>query len=133
MSGLHNTRSSWVDWFPIESEILPGTDGASELIVDMGGNKGHNLQKFLTKFPMSKGSLVLQDLPGLINSISKLQEGIRAIACDLLDSQLVKRIRKHRLIKRIISDHLHQGLELTTPILYCMIGRTINVAASSVT
>ncbi len=92
LSGNGGTRKHWFEWFPIESEILSASPGAENdtLIVDVGGNKGHDLERLLHQFPQSKGRLVLQDLPSTISSIQELNPGIRAVPHDFFSPQPVK-------------------------------------------
>lgn len=92
MAGNRGARKHWIDWFPVESLILSATPGAENdtLLVDVGGGKGHDLERFLRKFPQTKGRLVLQDLPSTINSIQQLSPGIRPMPHDFFTAQPVK-------------------------------------------
>ena len=92
MSGNRSPRQHWIDWFPVESEIISGShEGKDEvLLVDAGGGKGHDLETFLEKFPGFKGRLVLQDLPGIIDNLKGLNEAIQAIGHDFFNPQPVK-------------------------------------------
>ena len=91
MSGIRGTRKHWTDWFPIESEIIRGASAFTEdiWIVDLGGGNGHDLEGLLVKFPKTSGRLVLQDLPGTITNIKRLDPGIRAMPHDLFTPQPV--------------------------------------------
>lgn len=102
LSANGGTRKYWIEWFPIESEILSdihhgsaekneNEDGAPPpLVVDVGGNKGHDLERFLARFPQAKGRLVLQDLQSTIDNIQDLSPGIQAMPHDFFDPQPVK-------------------------------------------
>ena len=92
MAGSRNTRSHWTDWFPVESEIMSGaSNGANDiLLVDVGGGNGHDLIRFLTKYPSSYGRLILQDLPTLIQNLEGLNLGIQAMGHDFLTPQTIK-------------------------------------------
>ena len=74
MVGNRVTRHRWLDSFPVESEILMNASESVQdvLLVDVGGGDGHDLERFLTQFPESKGRLVLQDLPKTIDKIASL-------------------------------------------------------------
>ena len=46
MTEVRAARPSWLEWFPMEQEILAGaTDGSdTPIIVDIGGGRGHDLK-----------------------------------------------------------------------------------------
>ena len=92
MSGNRVNRKHWIDWFPVEAEILAGTSGTPHgtLLVDVGGGKGHDLERFLAKFPQCKGRLTLQDLPGVLENVKKLDEGIKLMPHDFFTPQPIK-------------------------------------------
>lgn len=92
MSGNRSTRSHWIDWFPVQSAIMLGaSNGANDiLLVDVGGGKGHDLIKFLDKYPSARGGLILQDLPNLIQNLEGLSPGIQAMGYDFFTPQTVK-------------------------------------------
>lgn len=91
MVGNRVARQHWLDWFPVESEILADASESVQdvLLVDVGGGGGHDLEKFLTRFPESKGRLVLQDLPTTIDNITSL-DGIHCMAHDFFGTQPTK-------------------------------------------
>ena len=92
MSGNRINRKHWVDWFPVESELLTDVSSDKEnhiLLVDVGGNRGHDLKRFLDKYPACSGRLVLQDLPGVVSNAKGL-EGIEIMAHDFFTLQPVK-------------------------------------------
>lgn len=68
MGGYRLGRPSWVNKavYPVQANLIDGfadgsggSDGA--LLVDIGGNVGHDLEEFLREFPDAPGRLVLQD------------------------------------------------------------------------
>ena len=87
-----STRSHWLDWFPVDSELLSGFSGkeGDVLLVDVGGGHGHDVERFLSRYPQSKGHLILQDLPATISSIQELSEGIGRSGHDFFTPQPVK-------------------------------------------
>lgn len=100
LSGNGGTRKYWIEWFPVESEILSnGAENDTPLVVDVGGNKGHDLERLLARFPQANGRLVLQDLQNTINNIQDLSPGIQPIPHDFFTPQPVKgersKIRLH--------------------------------------
>lgn len=82
MARNRGSRKHWVDWFPVESQILSAISSAENdtLLVDVGGGKGHDLERLLSKYPETKGWLVLQDLPDAINSIEQLSPDIHPMS-----------------------------------------------------
>ncbi|KAF2112724.1 putative hydroxyindole O-methyltransferase [Lophiotrema nucula] len=48
----------------------PSPDPESVLMIDIGGNAGHDIVDFKKAFPEMKGRLVLQELPAVINSLT---------------------------------------------------------------
>lgn len=98
LSANGGTRKYWIEWFPVESEILSAIQGVGSveneanapLVVDVGGNKGHDLERFLARFPQAKGRLVLQDLQSTIDNIQDLSPGIQAMPHDFFTPQPVK-------------------------------------------
>ncbi|MCJ1346646.1 hypothetical protein MMC31_004864 [Peltigera leucophlebia] len=97
MAGNRGGRKHWIDWFPVESQILSAIPNAENdtLLVDVGGGKGHDLERFLSKYPQTKGQLVLQDLPSTINSIQQLSPDIRPMSHDFFTPQPVQGARAY--------------------------------------
>ncbi|KAI9667482.1 MAG: hypothetical protein M1821_000298 [Bathelium mastoideum] len=60
------------------------------LIVDVGGGKGHDLQQFISHYPESKGSFILQDLPEVIAEVNGLHSRITPMVHDFFTPQPVK-------------------------------------------
>lgn len=91
MSGIRSTRIHWTEWFPVETQILSGFSGADDgiLMVDVGGGKGHDLERLLKQFPNIKGRLILQDLPATISNVKELSAGIQAMPHDFFTPQPV--------------------------------------------
>ena len=96
MSAYHQGRPSWMDtnFYPVREQLLAGALNGPEdvLLVDVGGNKGHDLEEFRTKVPEASGKLILQDLPGVISQIWQLDERIELMAHDFWTEQPVKGI-----------------------------------------
>ena len=94
MKGMRSTRKHFIEWFPLETVVISGFSGGEDdvLVVDVGGGRGHDLERILSDFPNSKGHLILQDLPGTISDTKGLSEGIRAMAHDFFTPQPIKGI-----------------------------------------
>ena len=61
-------------------------------MVDVGGGKGHDLQKLALKYPNSPGKLVLQDLKGPIDEAkaSNLDDQIVTMEYDFFNEQPIQ-------------------------------------------
>lgn len=91
MGGYRLGRPSWVDpsVYPVQTNLIDGffvsadssltngdhgttadTTAPAALLVDVGGNVGHDLEEFLRAFPSAPGRLVLQDRPAVIDGLS---------------------------------------------------------------
>ncbi|KAI0426961.1 S-adenosyl-L-methionine-dependent methyltransferase [Xylaria sp. FL1042] len=82
-------RMSWVDLYDINNIIHAARPG-NPLVVDVGGSKGHNLEKFLQKYPsVPKEGLILQDLPEVLEKVT-VHPGITAYPYDFFTPQSVK-------------------------------------------
>ncbi|EFW99940.1 O-methyltransferase-like protein [Grosmannia clavigera kw1407] len=59
----------WTEVYPSDSIVAAARPGIP-LVVDIGGSKGHDLRKFLSRYPdLPPGSLVLENLPILLKSV----------------------------------------------------------------
>ena len=92
MMGARHVRHHWVDWFPVRENVLKGFSRADDdaLLVDLGGGGGHDLNRFIEKYPEASGHLVLQDLPGVIAGATDLKQGIKPMGHDFFTPQPVK-------------------------------------------
>ncbi|OJD27342.1 hypothetical protein ACJ73_01256 [Blastomyces percursus] len=88
MGNTMGARKYWVDWYPVQSQILDGAAADRALIVDVGAGKGHDLLAFKNKFP-DIGRLVLQDLPQVIEALGDLDEAIEKVTYDFFTQQPV--------------------------------------------
>ncbi|KAL3292617.1 O-methyltransferase B [Colletotrichum asianum] len=87
-------RPSWMDegFYPVKERLLDGFDNSGDgvLLVDVGGSFGHDIDEFRRKYPKAPGRLVVQDLPGVINQIDKLDHKIERMGHDFFDEQPIK-------------------------------------------
>ncbi|MCJ1472509.1 hypothetical protein MMC13_001157 [Lambiella insularis] len=85
-------KKVWADWFPVEKELIFAfsVEPDDVLLVDAEGENGHDLELFLALFPQANGHLVLQDLPGTIDNLTGLNEGVRAMAHDFFTIRPIK-------------------------------------------
>lgn len=66
------------------------TKKSEPLLVDVGGEIGHDLIAFKQKFPSLPGKLIVQDIPVVIEAVQDLPSGIEAMKHDFLTPQPVK-------------------------------------------
>ena len=90
MTGVRAARLSWLEWFPVQQEILDEItdDGETPFILDVGGGRGHDLEAFRERFPTTTNRLILQDLPNVIQGNDAL-DGIQQMEYDLFNPQPV--------------------------------------------
>jgi hypothetical protein len=93
MASQRMHRSDWFSSFSVENILLNGYEGdGTTLLVDIGGNRGYDLQGLKNNYPAvsGKGKLILQDLPQVLSDISELDEDIVRMAYDFYTPQPVK-------------------------------------------
>lgn len=78
MEVARHSRPNWIDWFPVQDRILDGVklDSDAIVLVDVGGGRGLNLKTFGKRFPQSKGKLILEDLPAVIDNAKGIDQDI---------------------------------------------------------
>ncbi|KAI2466043.1 putative O-methyltransferase [Annulohypoxylon bovei var. microspora] len=94
MGNTMGARSYWVDWFPVQEQLLDGASMESALLVDVGAGKGHDLAAFHNKYP-DQGLLVLQDLEAVTDDIEDLNPAIKRMTYDFYTEQPVKGARSY--------------------------------------
>ena len=92
---------AWYSTFPISTELFPGaaTDPASVLLVDIGGNLGHEAKAFHTAHPTHPGRIILQDLPSMIEEVNRrgVPRGVEPMPYDFFTTQPVNGARAYYL------------------------------------
>jgi hypothetical protein len=89
MSSRREGKPNWFDVYPLERLVygaIPHTGAI--FLVDIGGNQGHDLGKFVSKYGLRPGRLILQDLPKIVSTIDRA--GIETIGYSFMDPQPVK-------------------------------------------
>ena len=91
MEGNRGSRTSWVQWFPIQERLIDGFDTkqGDTLLVDVAGGYGHDISHFREVFPQASGRLVLEDLPMVINDIGDLHPSIEKVPLDFFNPQTI--------------------------------------------
>lgn len=92
MTGNRSSRPSWVEWFPVEHNVLRDAKEGDDdvLIVDVAGGHGHYLETFRQRFPDAKGRMLLQDLPHIISDVQHLDPRIESMAHDMFLPQPIE-------------------------------------------
>ncbi|KUI72838.1 Demethylsterigmatocystin 6-O-methyltransferase [Cytospora mali] len=86
----------WTEVYPTENIIAAGRQRSDrKLVVDIGGNKGHDIVRFFDKHEVDcpPGSLVLQDLPEVLCDVNLRTEAIELQPYDFFTTQPVKGAR----------------------------------------
>ncbi|OTA56458.1 S-adenosyl-L-methionine-dependent methyltransferase [Hypoxylon sp. EC38] len=97
MGNTMGAREYWVDWFPVEEEIIKGATITenSPLLVDVGAGKGHDLLAFRRRYPHQDGRIILQDLAPVIDSIESIDPAIELMKYDFFTEQPIEGARSY--------------------------------------
>ncbi|KAI9730961.1 MAG: hypothetical protein M1818_008036 [Claussenomyces sp. TS43310] len=93
MAGRRKGGLRWLDLFPAASELGRGSltnEDNAVLLVDIGGNQGHDLLMFKERHPDVSGRLVLMDLPEVVSKIQGPLEGIEVVPYSFFTPQPIK-------------------------------------------
>ena len=93
MASRRQGMPSWFDIYPVERELVPsGAEFGNDeiLLIDVGGNKGHDLLNLRAKYPNLPGKFILQDLPEVINHLDLGDHRISAMVHNFFEPQPVK-------------------------------------------
>ncbi|KAL2870602.1 S-adenosyl-L-methionine-dependent methyltransferase [Aspergillus lucknowensis] len=107
-------KLAWFDVYPMDRLMDPPLVDESILLIDVGGNQGHDLNRFQKKYPDAPGRLILQDLPAVL--AGHTCEGIEVMPYNFMDLQPVKGARTYyfRAIFHDWPDHVcHKILQNT--------------------
>ena len=85
----NDARGSWVELYPTQ-DLFTGLKSDRPVLVDVGGGKGRDIEKFRQKHPkLPAGALVIQELPGVVPNI-QVHGSISVQAHNLFDEQQLK-------------------------------------------
>lgn len=94
MSGYRQGRPPWCgpNFFPVQEKLINGFDPSPDavLLVDIGGNLGHDIMQFHELNPGHPGKLILQDLPVIIGQLEGLDKSVTPMEYNFLEEQPVK-------------------------------------------
>ncbi|KAL3468555.1 S-adenosyl-L-methionine-dependent methyltransferase [Aspergillus heterothallicus] len=97
-------RNNWFEIYPVVEKLINGSghgsgaqrDPQRALVVDIGGNTGHEVIAFRKHFPEIHDRLVLQDLPTVIDQLPKpLGPNIDAVKHSMFEPQPIKGARAY--------------------------------------
>jgi hypothetical protein len=100
MSSRRQGRQPWFEFYPVYERLIEGANAHPNwkddlkragipLLIDIGGNQGHDLKWFKSTFHDAPGRLILQDLPNVVLPQS-LPEGIETMGYSFFDPQPVQ-------------------------------------------
>ena len=94
MACYRQGRTPWMhsSFYPVYQRLVSGADVSPDaaFLVDIGGNRGHDLLEFQRHHPETPGRLILQDLPTVIRGINAPTRGIATMEYDFHTEQPVK-------------------------------------------
>ncbi|KAL8702635.1 MAG: hypothetical protein Q9201_004195 [Fulgogasparrea decipioides] len=92
MEGQREGRVPWFATYEVEQSLCNDFKSRAEnsvLIVDVGGNRGHDMVAFRNAFPTQPGRLIVQDLPETIRGIEHPVPGVEFMEYDFFTPQSV--------------------------------------------
>lgn len=87
MGGVMAHQAGWLDIFPHNN--LLNSDIGLPLLVDVGGNVGHDMERFRQAHPETAARLYLQDRPEVVR-LSECPEPVNKIDYDFFTPQPIK-------------------------------------------
>ncbi|EKV16252.1 S-adenosyl-L-methionine-dependent methyltransferase [Penicillium digitatum] len=88
MGGVMANQAGWLDIFP-HKQILETSRGDTPLVVDVGGNIGHDIERFREVHAESASRLYLQDRPEVVK-LSKCPDPVNKLGYDFFSPQPIK-------------------------------------------
>lgn len=81
-------QATWLDIYPHQM-LVESAIGDTAVVVDVGGNIGHDLERFRVAHPEVAPRLVLQDRPDVVG-LSKCPDPVQKMAHDFFTPQPVQ-------------------------------------------
>ncbi|PKY07885.1 S-adenosyl-L-methionine-dependent methyltransferase [Aspergillus campestris IBT 28561] len=105
MSTQRDGHAHWLEFYPIQQQLLPGFDAGDPnavFMVDVGGSVGHEIQEVKRRYPDIPGRMVLQDVPATIARVIP-ENGMEAMAHDFFTPNSIKGARAYYL-RNVLHD-----------------------------
>jgi hypothetical protein len=90
MEGQRINRIEWYTFVDVENILFKDQDTSdpnAALFVDVGGNRGPNVEALRKLYPKAQGKIVLQDLPPVIADVKELDINIVQMGYDFFSPQ----------------------------------------------
>ncbi|RMZ85134.1 hypothetical protein DV738_g248, partial [Chaetothyriales sp. CBS 135597] len=94
MGGVMANQAGWLDIFP--HDTLLDSDPNLPLVVDVGGNIGHDIERFRQAHPETAARLYLEDRPAVVK-LSKSPDPVNKVGYDFFTPQPIKGARVYYL------------------------------------
>lgn len=90
MGGVMANQAGWLDIYPHETLIADAAKYPDRpLVVDVGGNVGHDMERFRRAHPETASRLYLQDRPDVVR-LSKCPDPVNKMGYDFFTPQPIK-------------------------------------------
>ncbi|KAI0139592.1 S-adenosyl-L-methionine-dependent methyltransferase [Hypoxylon sp. NC0597] len=93
MGGVMANQAGWLEIFP-HNKLLDTGDSQSPLVVDVGGNIGHDIERFREAHPETAHRLYLEDRPEVVQR-SKCPDTVNRVGYDFFTPQPIKGARAY--------------------------------------
>lgn len=120
MGNRRGMQKNWFEMYPVlerfnhtETETEGKGEKDSVLLVDVGGNEGHELVAFRKRFPNLQGRLILQDIPSVVEGITApLGENIDIVKYNMFDPQPIKAAKAYYMRTVLLDWPDKQALQI---------------------
>ncbi|KAK3706281.1 hypothetical protein LTR37_012796 [Vermiconidia calcicola] len=102
MTSYRADREEFLDIFPARERLLDGSQDDSVLLVDIGGGRGHDIEKILEQLPDTKGRMVLQEVGDVVKQVSE-SDAMKVMVHDFFTPQPIQAARVYYL-RMILHD-----------------------------
>lgn len=103
-------RPSWFDIYPVDEELTPAVSEFGDddvLLVDVGGNKGHDLVKLRSQHKNLPGKFILQDLPTVVENLQLNEPRISVMGHNFFEPQPIKSSPPFHSFNFLAFHHTH--------------------------
>ena len=90
MASRRQGRPYWYDYYPIEEELSSLASADAVTLIEIGGNKGHDLISLKASHPNLQGKLFLQDLPDVVADVTFADKDMSVMGHNFFNPQPIK-------------------------------------------